>query len=283
LDVFHTNPLPLATHGVPGNFYIVPADTVPMVIGYFENQKKNPYVLLVNRNFTSGKNIPVTFSDSVYSVIEISKQTGNELPALVQDLNNQIILEFKAGEGRLFRIVKKYMHIRLATDTIYIRPEANSSISFNIISNIRWSINSDKDWLTLNKVSFGDSTNVSLTTSKNNLKLPRTSIITISDDSRIFRTITIVQNYDTCTYITLRPTDTIILYPNPTTEMISVSLPKSWMGARINIYSSDGNKIYTLEPTDRTFEINISSFPKGNYIINFKLRNLSFTKEIIKQ
>jgi hypothetical protein len=107
IDVYHSNLLLRGTHRIPEDFYVTSIDTKPMVVGFFLKNKTIPYIMLVNRDFNNKISTVATFARSVKSIVEISKITGRELPAITPDDRSAITLRFEAGEGRLFRIVTR--------------------------------------------------------------------------------------------------------------------------------------------------------------------------------
>jgi hypothetical protein len=103
LDVTHSLPLPSGTKGFAPDSPIRSTTGDPILAGWFTDNASRPYVLLVNREYLfPGKTR--LFTKQVAGLIEVSKQTGAEIPAVVP-LSNNITLDFAPGEGRLFRIV----------------------------------------------------------------------------------------------------------------------------------------------------------------------------------
>lgn len=104
LGVTHSLPLPEGTRGFSPDSCIQYTTGAPVLAGWFKDNANQPYVLLVNREYL----VPGTarlFTKQVAGLVEVSKQTGAELSEIIPTDNN-ILLDFAPGEGRLFRIVK---------------------------------------------------------------------------------------------------------------------------------------------------------------------------------
>ena len=102
--VYHSLPLPLGTRLLPASSPISNID-IAIVMGFFKTPKNLSYVMLVNRDYTNAKTGNITVADSVQGLVEVSKLDGKETALLAKNGQSQIKLEFKAGEGRLFRII----------------------------------------------------------------------------------------------------------------------------------------------------------------------------------
>ncbi|MFB9075954.1 family 16 glycosylhydrolase [Flavobacterium procerum] len=86
--------------------------------------------------------------------------------------------------------------------------------------------------------------------------------------------------------VTTQPEDTVfIVYPNPASNYIQLSLPENLDNKIITIYDNSGTLILekTAEANVNESTIDISRLTKGIYILNFKSDQKSWTKKLIKQ
>lgn len=73
----------------------------------------------------------------------------------------------------------------------------------------------------------------------------------------------------------------IQVYPNPTSDILNIKLDKA-QKSTFKIFDLAGKLVKESSSLDQTTEINISSLPKGIYIININTGKESVNKKIIK-
>ena len=74
-----------------------------------------------------------------------------------------------------------------------------------------------------------------------------------------------------------------ILYPNPASDFISISLPLSIDKARVAIYSISGQKVVDKEITTQSASISLKALSKGMYIYKVESNSFSKSGKIIKR
>lgn len=75
----------------------------------------------------------------------------------------------------------------------------------------------------------------------------------------------------------------IYLYPNPVIDLLSYRFPFS-ADFTIQLFNVNGQKIYEEQKMKSSFgEVDLSSFPKGTYILIIKSDNNKYVRKIIKQ
>jgi hypothetical protein len=107
LGVFSSKPVPAGGTPLTPGLAINKIDASGMLVGFFKDQNDNDYVLLVNTDFMLGKKCRVYFSSAVQELVEVAK---DDLPIQrftpqIDKSGNTLELLFKAGDGRLFRII----------------------------------------------------------------------------------------------------------------------------------------------------------------------------------
>ncbi len=106
--VFHNEPVPTGGAALSRRLPITKIEGGPFLAGFFVDSKKRKYVLLVNKNYNFGAEPRITFADNVRKIIEIPKNSGPafEVGWSKDDSDRSCLILFKAGDGRLFRIVQ---------------------------------------------------------------------------------------------------------------------------------------------------------------------------------
>ena len=75
----------------------------------------------------------------------------------------------------------------------------------------------------------------------------------------------------------------IIIYPNPVLNNCSITFNKNYNQIKIELYNSLGCKVKEIEKYDsKTFDINLTSLPKGLYIVKLYFDNNLTTNKILK-
>ena len=78
--------------------------------------------------------------------------------------------------------------------------------------------------------------------------------------------------------------DAIIIYPNPVSESITISInTRQNFSAQIILYNTLGEKIIQQKITSPKTEINLSNLPSGIYFLEVSTTKEIFRRKIIKQ
>ncbi|MFC5404287.1 Ig-like domain-containing protein [Cohnella soli] len=103
-DVYHTGDLPRETTALPNDFFWQVTDTtLPAVIGSFHDENGNKYVMVVNRDTEQARRLSFKLPSKPESVLEISKETGNETSTNYDPDTGELSAQFAPGEGRLYK------------------------------------------------------------------------------------------------------------------------------------------------------------------------------------
>ena len=105
--VYASRPVPPGCSPFQPGLPIIKVDSPSILTGFFEDASQQKFVMFVNTDFLYGKRATVHFSENVSSLVEISK---NYMPPLVIEWRDELYKDadilFKAGDGRLFRIIE---------------------------------------------------------------------------------------------------------------------------------------------------------------------------------
>lgn len=108
VGVYAAKPTPAGVTSLPPNLPITKIDAPDMLIGFFRDSHNAEYVMLVNTDFRLGKRCRVYFAPDVQGISEISKDNAPpySIRRQSQETDDSADLLFKAGDGRLFQILK---------------------------------------------------------------------------------------------------------------------------------------------------------------------------------
>ncbi|MBN1481196.1 hypothetical protein EH223_01955 [candidate division KSB1 bacterium] len=105
--VFFSEPVPPGGVAFKPGLPIIKINAPSILAGFFVDESNQKYVMFVNTDFSYGKRARIHFSEHVKSLVEVPK---NYMPPLIIQWDDELYKDadilFKAGDGRLFRIVE---------------------------------------------------------------------------------------------------------------------------------------------------------------------------------
>ena len=105
---FHSSPVPKGCSSLGHNLPVTYIQGEGILAGFFKNIKGDQFVLLVNKNFLQGAKPTIHFYQKTKQILETGKPNSIE-PLRISwsksENDKSISLLFKAGEGRLFKII----------------------------------------------------------------------------------------------------------------------------------------------------------------------------------
>ena len=104
--VYHTPPVPRGGRAVPVNWFVDTGDQRNLLLATFEDPDGRRYLMVVNRDYTSGRIVKLRFAENVRSVREVPR---TRLPGDVWAFDSgqesrEIELLMQAGDGLLFEL-----------------------------------------------------------------------------------------------------------------------------------------------------------------------------------
>lgn len=195
-----------------------------------------------------------------------------------------------AGEGMSDKIIDVTQNgaapvLEVSTKTLTFEASANSTNTFNIVSNINWMIKSNQPWLTVDMSSGSDSAMVTATASANSTGKSRLATIVVSGNSVLPEYISINQVASISTsYNVTSPSDKIIVYPNPTSGLLYISCIKPYENeSRIEVSNYLGQVVLIINRKNApTLQIDLSTYPSGLYTISLYSGNEVYQSKVIK-
>lgn len=168
--------------------------------------------------------------------------------------------------------------------TIRYEPnETSSSLNLNIDGQVSVSAGLQGSWQQLhNMCVFGTGTNDGLF---NNLK----GLTGTIDDIQIFPyyltdgEITELINNTSATHVNTTHELAIGVYPNPTTEWVTIDIPSNLIGARVSVVNINGQVVLEELANAQKLNLNVSSLATGNYTVTVKNEDAILSSTLIKQ
>jgi hypothetical protein len=169
----------------------------------------------------------------------------------------------------------------VSTNTLTIAAPANSTNTFNIISNASWTALSDQTWLTVSKVSGYGNETITLTAAENTTTSTQSANVTVTTDGVTQQTILVTQDASTPTGINEISNKGFVVYPNPPSNgLLNISFSGN-NNKQIEIFDQTGRRIRVENSSNNT--IDVRGLKTGIFILKVKDGNqISTSKFIIK-
>jgi hypothetical protein len=161
-----------------------------------------------------------------------------------------------------------------------ISSQAGSTNTFDITSNIDWTISCDKPWITANPISGSGNSTITLTLSANPTNDARTSTVTLSGTGVSDQVIKVTQDPGVTDVNEIRK-NSVLIYPNPVTSDLTVTELK--INSIVSISNLNGKVLISGTAKSTTMKINLSSLMNGVYLIKVMDNNETRISKLIKQ
>lgn len=188
--------------------------------------------------------------------------------------------------GVYMRLFSEIKVLTATPSSLTVETAANSTNTFQIISNTSWTVSSDQSWLTVSSPSGSGNATITLTVEKNPLNINRTANVTVSGTGITSKTITVVQSGSATEVNELKSSQEITLYPNPSKGILSLNMNNINGGKiTITITNSIGIIVKEIELENLTSsynqEIDLSNSANGVYFISIQSNKTKVVKPII--
>ena len=225
----------------------------------------------------------VDFNLNYYAMIDVM---GEDLVNLTNFTREPNILNYPLNNSystslyvtTFGKVASKYLtpvkdYLELNSLNIDNKPNQANTFSFDIINNVNWVANSDQSWLNLSFLSLtsknllasisgsGDA-KITLTADTNNTGFQRTANVLVSGDQGVASK-TIIVSQTGMLGIQQSKTFVMVLYPNPTSDVLNIQSQEKISGAEI--YDISGKLILKSNVQDK--KINVNTLQKGTYLI----------------
>ncbi len=172
--------------------------------------------------------------------------------------------------------------LSVSTTTLNVFAPANSTATFDIISNISWNVSSNQPWLTVSNTSGSDSATITVTALANTNSSSRVATVTISG-SGLSKNVTITQAAGSTGIMEISESE-IQIYPIPAIDKMYISFSKTLSRTSVYVFSITGEPVYFSKIDNSITEIDMSKFASGIYFIKIVTKDdVVLIKKIIKQ
>lgn len=168
-------------------------------------------------------------------------------------------------------------YLTVSKDELSLNSSTKYVNTFEITSNLHWTIESDQDWLTVFPKHGSQNETILVSATENPEAISRTGIVTVLSDQVTYQSINVTQDDFVLDLSNIKPE--IKIYPNPVKDVLQIDT--SMEGVIIKVFNLSGNLCIQTPITDR--QINLSKLSAGMYIIHISSHKENFTKTIIKQ
>lgn len=157
--------------------------------------------------------------------------------------------------------------LHASPDTIYVPGIAERRSSFNIVANVDWKIVADQNWFSTHDSSGFGNQNIRINADEWNEEKDREASIFITSAETDTVKIILVQSATYISKVKNKLAENIHVYPNPVSDILYI---KGINNQDVMIYSLQGNLLLSERIKDNPGFINVSSLPKGCYILRIE-------------
>jgi hypothetical protein len=177
-------------------------------------------------------------------------------------------------------------YLLVSANTLTIAEVANSTQTFDIMSNISWNVTTDQPWLTPNMVYGADSATITLTAEANPNGAERTATVFVAGNNAETQLLTVTQEALVTGTGGITATDRLIAYPNPTAGQLTIYLDEPMQDDyRIEVLNEAGVVILMQkQPKNvKTAKVDLSGYASGLYLIRVSSETENYRMWISKK
>jgi hypothetical protein len=194
------------------------------------------------------------------------------------EISGNYVIASAFGHGIYRRLLSDFDVLDVSTNHVFLQKSDNSTATFDIRSNVGWTVTSSETWLRVSAVSGTGNATITLTADANTTVPIRTTTVTVTGTGMTGKTI-IADQYGITTGVNEAEMSDIVIYPNPAKNTLTVTgIPEKTM---ISVYNSQGFLVISDTPDINVLDI--SNLPKGLYIIKFQNQSLNLIRRFVKE
>jgi hypothetical protein len=168
--------------------------------------------------------------------------------------------------------------LTVSTNALTIAYSAGSTATFDIISNINWTISNNQNWLTVSNTNGSNNATITVFAMANPTTTIRTDTVIVLGTGVIAQKITIHQDAGTAIKNDMDNTN-VLIFPNPTNTIIFINNIEQ--NASASIFDSKGTMVLNKQIINN--QIDITELSSGIYILHVIYSDKIITKKIIKK
>ena len=190
----------------------------------------------------------------------------------------------EVGDSIQFTLVKQVDTIIVSSKDVSLVCDDKARMSFEITANIPWTLkNPNGTWINLREKTDGKGDYVIpiIAQSKNEEETSRTCTLNLysTRTNVLYGTVIVTQFH--CNYtdiVEISQNSDVKIFPNPASESLTISYPKTDDIPTISIYSITGQLLHSSTIENENTNINISEFTPGIYYLRFSSQKQSIVK-----
>lgn len=180
--------------------------------------------------------------------------------------------------GGLANIYTSSKYLFASASVLAIAAPANSTKTFDLVSNTDWAATSNQTWLAVDKTSGSGNATITLTAQANPATTTRAATVTITGTGVAAQTITVTQDGKTSGVANITEMD-FAIYPNPVSQVLYFNSKSEKVSA--TVFNLNGQVVLTKQIKEN--KINVSGLPNGFYTIRIVDGSGVSTKKFVKQ
>lgn len=210
------------------------------------------------------------------SDLSISWTLGEPVTSTLSGTN--LILTQGFQQGDLFIL-------KVSANTLNVAGSANSTVTFNITSNIPWTVSSNQTWLTPSSTSGSGNATITLTAAANPATSTRNATVTVSGAGVVPQTITVTQAIAT-NILEILNGNSVAVYPNPATNKVWLQVNNQNANGDfiVEVYDITGRKIINenlgVFNNQETKDLTVSYLKPGIYLVKVTIG--AFNSDVVK-
>ena len=218
-------------------------------------------------------------SDKSWLTVTPSDSTGNAEITVTADANPEVTgrtaVVTVSGTGVQDQVINVTQtadepYLSVSANTLTIAAPANSTQTFDILSNISWNVTTDQPWLITNTTFGADSATITLTAEANPIGTERTATVFVAGNNVETQLLSVTQDALVSGINGTTASDKIIAYPNPTSGQLTISLDESMKDEYVIEVLNDLGEVILLtkQPKNaKTVQIDLSGYSSGLFLI----------------
>lgn len=180
---------------------------------------------------------------------------------------------------------QSFLAMHVSNTSLSVAAPANSTVTFDITSNINWTAVSDQTWLTLSNASGSGNATITLTAALNPSSSTRSATVTVSGVWVPTQTITVTQDA-TVGIDEITNSKAFSVYPNPANDKVWLMVSNKDLKGDfiVDVFDLTGRKIISQNLGQYTpqepISLPISTLKSGIYLLNVKIGG--FNSDMVK-
>jgi hypothetical protein len=171
-------------------------------------------------------------------------------------------------------------YLQVSANTLSVAATANSTVDFNILANVNWTLTSTQTWLTPSATSGNGDITITLTAQANPTGAPRSATVTVTDGT-LSESITVTQEGGVFAGIN-EVEGVVSVYPNPTNDFVYVALAGSEERI-VTVMDVTGKIVDRIVSSNETVVINLTGYSDGMYMITVSSESVNYTTKVVKK